>query len=285
MPDDLQPYRKRPTPRAPALPEISPAIARQLAELQQRLDGLPTSGPTSPQQPSAEPSRPDPQAGSQQPAAEVTGGVTAVRTSGRSRQSAGRRLSQLLIVVLLGAAAGLGTAAAVLSRPQTWEASSAVLVVPLDTGASPQAPSKPGASAETPTVKRLEGLVNGEFLSASATSVGVPPSRLRRPTVVVRDGSGRLRFMVWAADADQAKAVARAVANRFVDAVVADQAASSAAQVAVGSANQVDAGGPAIQITPTKLSAGIAGGVAAAVVIGLADLIAVRAGSRRRRRA
>jgi hypothetical protein len=179
----------------------------------------------------------------------------------------------VLIVLLLAAAVGLGTAAVVLTRTPTWESTT---VVQLVTGAGTTL-----ATRGTDVTTYEQQLAGRDFSTETAAGVGVKRSVLRAPIAVKDVGNGKIRMVVRASNAGDAKAVATAAADSLVRLVLAEQSATTSRPEETVSASIAGPASGADRLEPSTQDAVLAGGLAGgAVLLVGAALVALRRGKK-----
>ena len=173
-----------------------------------------------------------------------------------------------LTVLLIAAAAGLGAAAAVESRPMTWEA---VATVQLVAGDNPS-PNRAGALAAG--VARYEAKVaNSSFTALSVFKAGLPAGQVREPVTAGPGAGGELRLTARAATVASARALAAAGAQGLVETVDSDQQLAAPSRGDRLHATTTGAAGSVVRVQPRDRDAALAGGLAAGAVLLVAAVV------------
>jgi len=184
------------------------------------------------------------------------------------KSSRGARVLAVLSVLLLAVAAGLGTAAYVLTGEQTWESRAAVRLV-----AGP-APTVDPTTAVRNGVDRYGDKVPGFTLTA-ATAMGVPQDDVRGSFETANPEPDVIGIVVRASHRNQAVLLAGAAANELIKTVTQDEktvapsAADRLAAVVTGTATTPE------RTRPDDAVAGLAGGLAALAVLLVGGLVAI----------
>jgi hypothetical protein len=227
------------------------------AFIEEALAARPTAPPAV-EAPTAAPAKPKSRkAGVTEAQAEPPSDVTVVPASSFG---AGLKLAVALIVLLLAGAAGVGAAAAVESRPATWESTALVQLTP---GAAPS--KTPDLSV---AVVRYRGKVaNSSFTALSAFKAGVTNSHVRDSIASRSVGGDELRLVAHGSTAQAASALAAAAAQNLVETVTSDQQLEAPAKGDRLRATVAALDGSAVRVQPTDRDAALAGALAAGAVL------------------
>jgi hypothetical protein len=200
-----------------------------------------------------------------------------VRQRSSHERSGLDRVLAVLLVLLLSAAAGLGTAAFVRNRPSTWHAEAVVAITPPSSGSATE-------STSDAAVRYVKTAETTDFASDAAALGGVPGEQVKGEFKAREGKAGEVVVDTRAPDGDTAAMLAEAASRQLVLEVLKDQAERADASSRLGAKVVVPTTHPT-RLQPTDRSV-LLGGVLAAVDI---MLVAVMVGillqrpSRRRR--